>query len=205
MIQKLQSPLVAAIVGCLLYLLTMAVVFSPSKFAVAARAAVVRAHFTPDNDPSWRFRNPEMDQWIEEIKREKDALNVREQQLDELQKRLEAERQEILAVTQTVHQLQTEFDNNVVRIKDQEADNVRRQAKMISTMSPEGAAAMILEMPDEEVVRLLFMMKTDEASLILDTLSKQGKAQAKRAATVTEMLRRTLPPASTPTRPAASG
>ena len=210
MIRILQSSWLSALIGCVLYLATTAALLSPSKFPAPVRAAekaTVGAIMTPDDEPSWRFHNPEFTQWVEEIKRERDALKIREQQLNELQTRLEAERQEILTVTQTVHQLQAEFDNNVVRLKAQEMDNLKRQAKVISAMSPEGAAAMINEMPDDEVVRLLFTMKTDEASLILDTLSKMGKPQAKRAATVTERMRRTLPPAPTtaPTRTPAAG
>jgi len=43
-------------------------------------------------------------------------------------------------------------------------------------------------------VRILFTMKADDASIALDTLSKSGKEQAKRAATIIERMRRTLPP-----------
>ena len=61
-------------------------------------------------------------------------------------------------------------------------------------MSPEGAAATLNEMSDDDVVRILFTMKADDASIALDTFSKSGKDQAKRAATIIERMRRTLPP-----------
>lgn len=201
MIRILQSSWLTALIGCVLYLATTVALLSPAKFPAPVRAAekstsaATASAVSPDDEPSWRFHNPEFTEWVEEIKRERDTLKTREQQLNELQTRLEAERQEILSVTQTVHQLQAEFDNNVVRFKAQEMDNLKRQAKVIASMSPEGAAAMINEMPDDDVVRLLFTMKTDDASLILDTLSKMGKTEAKRAATVTERMRRALPPA----------
>jgi flagellar motility protein MotE (MotC chaperone) len=60
-------------------------------------------------------------------------------------------------------------------------------------MSPEGAMAMLNEMSDDDVVRILFTMKPDQASLILDTLSKSGPDQAKRAAQLTERLHQVLP------------
>ena len=71
-------------------------------------------------------------------------------------------------------------------------------------MSPEGSAAMVREMSDDDVVRILFTMKTDQASLILDTLSKMGKAEARRAATLTIRLHQVLPPAPSTTASAAS-
>jgi len=90
--------------------------------------------------------------------------------------------------------MQSDFDKNVVRLNAQDTDNLKRQAKLLSSMSPEGAAATLGQMSDDDVVRILFTMKADDASLALDTLSKSGKDQAKRAATIIERMRRTLPP-----------
>ena len=178
--------------GGLLFFGTTAAVLNPAKFQDAIVVPVETAK-SVSSEPSWKFRNPEMEQWIEEIKREKEALDTREQQLKDLETRLNAERQEISAVTQTVSQLQTDFDKNVVRLSAQDSDNLKRQAKLISAMSPEGAAATLNEMTDDDVVRILFTMKADDASLVLDTLSKAGKAQAKRAANIIERMRHTLP------------
>ena len=111
-----------------------------------------------------------------------------------LQTRLDAERQEFSTATQTVYQLQAEFDRNVVRLKSQEITNLKQQAKVIAAMSPEGAASMIAQMADDDVVRLLAVMKPDEASLLLDALSKQGAGGAKHAALITGRLRMVLPP-----------
>ena len=193
MVRLLQSSWAVALLGCILYLATTAALLRPGQFA-AARAAVQQVKTSPDTDPSWRFRNPEFEQWVEELKREKEGLALREQQLRELQTRLDAERAEILAVTQTVHQLQMEFDKGVVRLKEQELDNLKRQTKIVGAMSPEGAAAMLNEMPEDEIVGILFTLKPEAASTLLDTLSKMGKSEAKRAATLAERLRLVLPP-----------
>jgi flagellar motility protein MotE (MotC chaperone) len=191
MIRLLQSSWFVAFTGCLLYLAATVAVLNPSKFA---GAQFLKPDFSADDDPSWKFRNPEFDQWVAQIKTEKTSLDLREQNLNELQTRLNSELQEISTVTQTVARLQENFDQNVVRFKAQDEDNVKHQAKL---MSPEGAIAMLNEMPDDDAVRILYTMKTDEASLILDTLSKMGAAQAKRAAKLTERLQQVLPPPTT--------
>jgi flagellar motility protein MotE (MotC chaperone) len=197
MIRLLQSSWMVALTGCILYLATTAAVLGPARFEGVPAAAADPNAIVPSavNDPAWKFRNPEFDQWVEEIKREKAALELRAQQLNKLQNRLDAERKELSMVTQTVTQLQTDFDRDVVRLKKQEIENVRRQAKLIASMSPDGAATMVNEMTDDDVVCILVVMKTDEASLILDTMSKIGRAEAKRAAAITERMRRVLPPA----------
>jgi flagellar motility protein MotE (MotC chaperone) len=192
MVRFLQSAWMTMLLGGLLFFGTTAALLKPSKFPVAVAAPGENTRVV-SNEPSWKFRNPEMDQWIEEIKREKEALNVREQQLKDLETRLNAERQEIAVVTQAVSQMQSDFDKNVVRLNSQDADNLKRQAKLLSAMSPEGAAATLIQMSDDDVVRILFTMKADDASLALDTLSKQGKEQAKRAAAIFERMRRTIP------------
>jgi flagellar motility protein MotE (MotC chaperone) len=190
MTRILQSGWFVALMGCLLYLGTTIFVFSPSKFA---GAQFIQPDYSADDDPSWRFRNPEFNQWVSEVQNEKERLDLRSQQLDEWQTRLNLEMQEISTATQTVAQLQSNFDEDVIRFKAQETDNVKHQAKLISAMSPEGAMAMLNQMSDDDVVRILFTMKPDQASLILDTLSKAGEDQAKRAAQLTERLHQVLP------------
>jgi flagellar motility protein MotE (MotC chaperone) len=202
MLRLFTSSWSVGLVGGLLYLATTAALIHPGQFELPTTVAA--APLSPNDDPSWNFRNPEFEQWVEELKREREALDQRSQQLQELQKRLETERQEILSVTQTVHQLQMEFDKNVVRIKEQELDNLKRQTKVVASMSPEGAAAMLNEMPEDQTVAVLFMLKPDASSLILDTLSRMGKTEAKRAAQLTERMRMVLPPPSNSSRSASA-
>jgi flagellar motility protein MotE (MotC chaperone) len=199
MIRLFQSSWFAALAGCLLYLGTTVLVLNPSKFA---GIQVARPDYSAEDDPSWKFRNPEFDQWVAQIKSEKENLDLREQHLDELQTRLNAELQEVTTVTQTVSRLQENFDKDVIRFKAQEMDNVKHQAKLLSAMSPEGAVAVLDQMPDDEAIRILFTMKNDEASIVLDTWSKAGKPEAKRAAQLMLKLRQVLsPPPTTATNP----
>ncbi|MFO1476581.1 MAG: hypothetical protein U1F98_08025 [Verrucomicrobiota bacterium] len=197
----LQSAWFTALTGCLLFLGVVAALIQPNRFQIV-RTAMVEAKVPPQELPSWKFRNPEFDQWVEEIRRQREALAAREQQLQELQTRLEAQRQELIAATQTVYQLQAEFDKGVVRIKEQETDNLKRQVKLVLSMSPDGAAGLLKQMNEDEAVRILFSMKADEASGILETLGKMGKPEARLAASLTERILHTLPPEPA-TRPKA--
>jgi flagellar motility protein MotE (MotC chaperone) len=189
----LQAPWFAALLGCLLYLATTVVFFKPGQLLPAVKHLTEAEKLAPGDDPSWKFRNPEFEQWVEELKRERENLAVKRQQLDELKAQLDTERLEILTVTQSVHQLQLAFDSEVVRFKTQETENARRQSKIIAGMTPEGAALMLNEMPDTEVVRILYTLKPDIASGILDAFSKMGPTQAKKAADLADKIRKVLP------------
>jgi len=193
----LKSSWLAALIGSVLYLGTTFALIKPGMFQ-KSMTAQARENRSADDDPSWRFRNPDMDQWIAEIKHEKDSLAVREQQVAELEARVQTERQELSIVTQSVAALQGDFDKKVIQFKSQEAENFKRQAKLMAALSPETAAGMLNEMSDTDAVKLLFIMKNDQVSELIETLSKMGKEQQKRAATLTERMRQVLPQTGNP-------
>jgi len=188
----LQSSWLISLTSCIVYLATTAAVLSSVKFE-GTEPIEVTDKFAPGDDPSWKFRNPEFQQWVEDLRQEKTLAETRKAQLNELETRLQAERQELSTVTQRVAQLQADFEKNVVRLKDQEAKNLKRQAKAVADMSPEAAVAMLDQMADDDVVKLFAVMKSDQVTLLLETLSKLGKAQTKRAAAITERTRHLLP------------
>lgn len=157
---------------------------SLGRVTAAAKAAPVA-----EDDPAWKFHNPDIDQWVSQIKEEREALAVREQQLKEWEARLAAENRELSAVTQAVTRTQEDFDKRVLTFTEQEKENTKKQLKVIADMSPDGAAAMMNEMPDEEVTRLLYALKPDVSGAILDAMSKQSGVTAKRAAALTERIR----------------
>src|SRR5262249_9866509 len=145
--------------------------------------------------------NPELDRLVSELTKEKEALATREKQLNELASRLEAERQEINIVTQAVYRMQAEFDRSVVRVREEETANLKRRGKDDAAMSPEGAAVILKQMDDEQILKFMVFMKDAEAGPVLESLAKLGEADAKRAAALTDKLRTTLyrnPPPKTP-------
>jgi flagellar motility protein MotE (MotC chaperone) len=191
----LQSPATIVLTGSLTFLLTVVILLSTLRLGTPASAG--RQPLMAEDDPSWKFRNPEFDQWVAQLKDERDALAVREGQLKEWEQRLAAESHEISSVTQAVGRLQAQFDQRVLLFKDQEKDNVKRQIKVISDMSPDGAAAMLGQMTDDEITRTLYAMKPDVSGPILDAMSKQSDTTARRAATIADRLKDVLPVSAT--------
>lgn len=201
----LQSSWIISLVGCLVYLTTTAVVLSSAKFEVDPGEAEAENHqMLPGDDPSWKFRNPEFEQWVQDLRREKAALEVRKAQLTEWEIRLLAERQELSTVTQKVSQLQAEFEKNIVRLRDQEVKNIKRQAMALSEMSPDTAVKMLDQMTDDDIVRMFSAMKNEQVTQVLESLSKQGRVQTRRAAAIMERMRHLLPANETPANSTAA-
>jgi len=88
-----------------------------------------------------------------------------------------------------VHQLQADFDQNIVRVTEEETGNLKKLAKIYSAMAPDSAANIFAELEDVAVVKIMVFMKEQDTAAVLESLSKKGKAEAMRAAALSEHLR----------------
>lgn len=185
----LQAPITAMLLGGLSFLLTMfALIEKPLK------ASATPVEHTPEQKVAgfWDRHNPETDQLLKEIQTEREYLTKKAAELKDLETRLAAERAEINQITQRVAQLQFEFDQTIIRIKEEEVPNLKKLARLYSTMSIEGAIAIIRELDDLVVVKLMSFMKEDQSAPLLEAMAREGETQAKRAANIAEALRKTV-------------
>lgn len=179
-----------------MYFSTMAALLGKQKFHIpkanpAAHQSEVPKEPTVTEGPSWEFHNPEIERLIEELHKERKALAQRESQLQELAKRIQAEKQDLAQVTQRVAILQKDFDETVVKVSAEESANLKKLAKVYGKMSSGGAATIFKEMADEQVVKQLLCMKENEVSAILEAMSKESPPamMSKRTAAIANRLR----------------
>lgn len=204
MTQFLQNKWLMMAVGAIAYAITTWLCLQPHKQLQQAKttlAARQNTQVTVPVGPSWTFQNPEMSQIVAELKDEREALRVRATQLDELEARLHAESKEIFAITQAVYQLRTELDTVVSRVTAEESVNLKKLAKVYATMSPEGAGRILKEMEDNQLVKVLAVMRESESAPILESLGQGGKEEARRAAIISNRLRLTVSAAKKPATP----
>jgi hypothetical protein len=64
-------------------------------------------------------------------------------------------------------------------------------------MTPEGAAVILKQMEDDQIVKILLFMKDTETAPLLESFAKLSEVEAKRAALVSERLRTASKPVST--------
>jgi flagellar motility protein MotE (MotC chaperone) len=183
----LRSPITAMLLGGLSFLLT--------TFALVQKPLAERGKPMPQTSEEkvadfWERHDPEVDLLLEQLKAEKEFLTKRTAELRDLEARLAAERAEINQVTQRVAQLQLEFDQNIVRVKEEETPNLKKLAKLYTTMSPEGASIIFRELEDEVIVKVMRFMSEDQSAPLFDAMAREGEAQAKRAASIAEALRK---------------
>lgn len=200
-------PVVGSLIGALLYLAVTAVVFikgyrppkpSAPKVVRAAEndgiggsphAGKTAEELSRDQPPSWSFYNPEIDELVTYLRQASNTFQLRKKELDELGRRIEAERAELASVTQSVVRLREEINRHLIQIEDDEAANVKRLAKTYAGMEPASVAKVFAEMDERFVVKVMSQMKDDQNGLILDALAKTDAQRARLAASLSDKLR----------------
>lgn len=185
----LQAPITAITLGGIAFLVTMAALL---KGALEARPIPAETVSMLPTEKFWTETNPEVDVLLQELRRQKEELEKKAELLSELETRLAAERAEINTITQRVHQMQLEFDSHVVRVEEAETANLKKLARLYANMTPEGASAILNEMEDASIVKILMFMKETESAPLLESLSKFGDMQARRAAMISEQIRKSI-------------
>jgi hypothetical protein len=182
-----------ALVGTLLYLGTTFLTWRiPDGFALTPYSSTT----TPLAVPSWDFANPELDQLLLELREESLALAKRQRNLDEFAARLDLERTELTNVVRTIEELQRNFDRNILRIQTEEIVNLKKLAKLYTSMEPASAATVLQELDDTDIVKILTFMKEVDAAPILEILAAKGETEVRRVADLSDRLRLVIPPDS---------
>jgi flagellar motility protein MotE (MotC chaperone) len=157
--------------------------------AVAARPA---APEVVGKDQGWDFWTIEIDGLSSELKEEKDRLRQQSDSLNQRAARLASEQQELAKVRTEIEAMRAEINRKVIEITADENKNLKSLASTYSSLSPKAAVAILREMDDTTVVKILSLMKSDVVGPIFEEMAKtQGPdgPLAKRAAILSDKLR----------------
>jgi flagellar motility protein MotE (MotC chaperone) len=151
----------------------------------------------------WDFWTIEIDNLASELKEEKARLGKQAELLDQRTARLAAEQQELDKVRSSVEATRKEIGERVIEITADEARNLRTLAQTYTNLTPRAAVAIIREMDDVTVVKILALMKPEVVAPIFEEMSKasdRDSVLARRAAVLSEKLRlmKTVKTASNP-------
>lgn len=156
--------------------------------AVAARVVAAKEKKTQ----GWDFWTIEIDNLASELKEEKGRLKKQSEALDQRAARLTAEQQELEKLRSSIEAMRKEIGEKVIEINTDESKNLRALAQTYTNLTPRAAVAIIREMDDTTVVKILSLMKPDVVAPIFEEMSKTPDKDgllARRAATLSEKLR----------------
>ena len=112
--------------------------------------------------------------------------------LDQRAARLAADQAELAKVRAAIEQMRREIGDRLIEVKADESKNLRTLSQTYGNLTPKAAVAIIKELDDLTVVKILSLMKPDVVAPIFEEMSSSAGPDgplAKRAATLSEKLR----------------
>jgi flagellar motility protein MotE (MotC chaperone) len=193
MISKLKSPLAATLLSLILSVgmgvyLCIKAAAPLMDIAMKARAKVV----VKKEDTGWDFWTIEMDNLSNDLREERAKLRKESDLLDQREARIATEEKEMDRVRSDIDALRKSIGDKVTEVTAEEEKNIKSLAKTYATLSPKAAVAILREMDDTTVVKILSQMKPDVVGPIFEEMSKTSDGDvplARRAAILSERLR----------------
>jgi flagellar motility protein MotE (MotC chaperone) len=193
MMAKLKSPLAATFLSMILSVgmgVYLCIVAAGPMLEMAARSRAKVIAKKEDN--GWDFWTIEMENLSNDLKEERARLHKQADILDQRDARITAEEKEMDRVRADIDGLRKQIGDKVTEVSAEEAKNIKGLAQTYGTLSPKAAVAILREMDDSTVVKILSQMKPDVVGPIFEEMSKTTDGDvplARRAAILSERLR----------------
>ncbi len=188
----ISNPIVIVVLGLVLGVGTSsALIWTTAKPLVRQIAESLASETKPARpEPPWDFWTIEVESLAKELKEQKAALKQREEGLAGRESRLKSEQQELEKTRRQIEALRSEIGSKMIEVQADEAKNLKTLAATYRNLSPKTAVAILREMDELTVVKVLSLMKTDEVSALFEEMAKSGDAALiKRAAHLSERIR----------------
>jgi len=178
-----------------------------SKILVTARPVVpVRSPKEIESHKQfvyWNFHTSEINKMILDLADQRASLQKREDAVMADEARIVSERKENERIRDEINRTRKELSGYIVELKSDEAAHLREQVAILSNMSPDNVVAIFNERSDQEVVKILALMKSDLVAQILESMMAQPAepnkpTPQKRAATLLDTLKRLRQTEATP-------
>ncbi len=120
----------------------------------------------------WDFYTTEIDNLVNELKTEREKYQKKAKDFDAVELRIATEKKELIRIRQEIEKMRAELTEKTTEMQGAEKSNVRNLSRTYSNMKPTQAVAIISEMTDANIVKILALMKPDVQARILAEMAK---------------------------------
>jgi flagellar motility protein MotE (MotC chaperone) len=209
MIARLLSPIVLILLA-----LMISVALSTYMFWTTASAALEKIHVVHQQQAivvaektalrrakGWDFWTFEISNLETELKDQKAILQKKTESLQQQEQQIATERAELKRTRDELKAMQADLDqriNNIkggiIEIKANELENLKALASTYTGLTPAASVAILKEMDDETVVKILSLMKKPQVIAIFQEMSTTPTADgtgtlSKKAADISDKMR----------------
>jgi flagellar motility protein MotE (MotC chaperone) len=193
MMSRLKSPLAATVLSMLMSMAIGIFLCIQAAGPLLEMAVRNRAKAVPKKEEKgWDFWTIEMENLSNDLKEERARLHKAADLLDQREARITAEEKEMDRVRSDIDGLRKQIGDKVTEVSAEESKNIKSLAQTYASLSPHAAVAILREMDDTTVVKILSQMKPDVVGPIFEEMSKTTDGDvplARRAAILSERLR----------------
>ena len=146
----------------------------------------------PAREKGWDFWTIEIENLANELRDERARLRHESELIDQRRAQLENEQQQLATVRTDLEGMRADITRRVIELTTDESKNIRTLAQTYSNLTPTGAVAVLRELDDNTVVKILSQMKPDVVAPIFEEMSHTPDGDstlAKRAAALSDKLR----------------
>jgi flagellar motility protein MotE (MotC chaperone) len=125
----------------------------------------------------WSFRTNEIYRLIDELRTARDVVRVKESELNEREARVKSTEQEMMRLRAEIESMRSELSKYLVEVESSELRNLRTEVSVLANLEPATVVTIFQEKTDDEVVKLMSMMKPDViAPLMTQMIAIEKKA-----------------------------
>lgn len=140
----------------------------------------------------WDFWTVEVENLTAELKEQYEELENRSALLDAREARIASEMAELNKVRKQIESLRADISRTLFQVEASETKNLRNLATAYAALEPAAAIAILSEMEETTVVKILSLMKPDAVAVLLNEMGRIGLTNPdvlRRAAQLSEKLR----------------
>jgi hypothetical protein len=120
----------------------------------------------------WDFYTTEIDNLVNELKTERENYQKKAKDFAAVELRIATEKKELVRIREEIEKMRSELTEKTTEMQASEKTNVRNLSRTYSNMKPTQAVAIISEMSDANIVKILALMKPDIQAKILAEMAK---------------------------------
>lgn len=135
----------------------------------------------------WTFHTREVQQLIDSLDAKKKEMDKRQEELTNLETRLENERKELADIKIQLEGMRASMSSVIVESKADEIKNLKTLASTYASMGADSVVGILNELDDNTAVKVLALMKSDTIGPIFEAMVNQPNQEAQMRARVARL------------------
>lgn len=170
----LKSKWVLAFLALAITLSMHTVMLLPVLKSLKPVIAVPEEKIFENNSIFWVFRTREMETLIQNLREKNASIAKKEKEMSLLSQRLEAEKQELSSLKDSIDRAQKTFSQKITEIQQGEKKNLKALATIYSAMPPDTVVKVFGHMDDVLLVKILTFMGAEAVGGVFQSMSTVG-------------------------------